>query len=39
MEQITAAFKRAHAMSIHLNAIALVGSVGYGILLGTKLGF
>jgi len=38
MEQIIKVFKRTHAMSIHLNAIALIGSIGYGILLGAKLG-
>lgn len=37
MKKLKKAFSRAHAMSIHLNAISMVGTVWYGVGLAAKI--
>ena len=39
MVRIRKLFSKNHAMAIHLNAMALIGTVWYGLVLGAKLKF
>ncbi|KAH8663616.1 hypothetical protein BGZ60DRAFT_432753 [Tricladium varicosporioides] len=39
MKLIRRRFSRNHAMSIHLNLLAILGTAAYGIRLGSKLGY